>query len=314
MTRRPTVVRVLRVWKGPLLFSAATAGSVVWLLRTAPETEVYIVASAACAALSCGATLVVLATASVLFRLRVVAAQRLAGLEAAAVGRTAHLRFLQRLDHELKNPLTAIRVGLANIALADVAEPRRVAIAAVEAQIVRLGRLVTDLRKLSDLTDRSLDRRPVDVGRLLAEAAEAAEDAANTAGTSVREIQVVVPTVPWPLPLVLGDAELLSLALHNLVVNAVKYSSPDGTVELRGFHEGGHVVVEVADTGMGIESDEVPQVWDELVRGRAARAFPGSGLGLPLVRTIVQRHDGDCELHSVAGVGTVVRLRLPVHP
>ncbi|MGP3927968.1 sensor histidine kinase [Streptomyces sp. 8N616] len=312
MTVRSPALRMLRVWKGPLLCVAVTAGATLWLRRTAPGTEVYISGSAAAAALGCGTTLVLLAAATVLVRLRIVAARRTGALQEAAVGRAAHHRFLERLDHELKNPLTAIRAGLANIAASSAAtEPLRATVTGVEAQTVRLERLVRDLRKLTDLADRPLDRQPVDIGELLTEAAEAAAD---VEGMNGREIKVVVPTVPWPLPPVVGDADLLALAVHNLVVNAVKYSGPDGTVELRGFHERGHVVVEAADTGMGIEADEAPQVWEELVRGRAARALPGCGLGLSLVRTIVQRHEGGCELHSVAGVGTVVRLRLPVHP
>jgi two-component system OmpR family sensor kinase len=68
----------------------------------------------------------------------------------------------------------------------------------------------------------------------------------------------------------------------------------------------------VADTGPGIPEDETPRVWDELHRGRAARGIPGSGLGLALVRAIVERHGGQVTIRSRLGQGTVVRVRLPV--
>lgn len=78
------------------------------------------------------------------------------------------------------------------------------------------------------------------------------------------------------------------------------------------FEEDEHVVVEVADTGIGIPDDEPGQVWEELARGRAARGVPGTGLGLTLVRVIATRHGGQAVLRSRAGQGTVVSLRLPL--
>ena len=80
---------------------------------------------------------------------------------------------------------------------------------------------------------------------------------------------------------------------------------------MRAFEDGARVAIEVADTGPGIPEAEQPHVWEELYRGQATRAVPGSGLGLALVRTIVQRHDGRIDLRSRVGQGTVVTLRLP---
>ena len=73
----------------------------------------------------------------------------------------------------------------------------------------------------------------------------------------------------------------------------------------------GHVVLEVADTGQGIAAEDLPQVWDELYRSPAARTVPGSGLGLPLVRAVVERHGGRVGVESRLGSGTVVRVSLP---
>jgi len=102
------------------------------------------------------------------------------------------------------------------------------------------------------------------------------------------------------------------VAVQNLVTNAVKYSRPGDTLEIRASEDGDAVLVEIADTGIGIPADEVAQVWDELARGRAARAIPGTGIGLALVRVIVARHGGRVAIRSREGQGTVVSLWLPV--
>jgi two-component system OmpR family sensor kinase len=109
-----------------------------------------------------------------------------------------------------------------------------------------------------------------------------------------------------------GDVDLLFLAVHNLISNALKFSRAGDTVEVRAFEDGQTVAIEVADTGPGIAEADVPHVWEELYRGQGARGIPGSGLGLSLVQAIVLRHEGTVRLRSREGQGTVVSLRLPV--
>jgi two-component system OmpR family sensor kinase len=216
-------------------------------------------------------------------------------------------RFLRRLDHELKNPLTAIRAGLVNVVEAPDEAARMDAVNTVEAQSVRLSRLSADLRKLSELETREIERTPVNVAVLLEEAFSIAQDRATTE----RSLSLSIPQAPWPLPEILGDQDLLFLAIHNLLENAVKFSRPKDRVEVRAFEDGANIVIEVADTGPGIPEDELPYVWDELYRGKGARGIPGSGLGLALVRAIAERHQGRVSLRSRKGQGTVVTLRLP---
>jgi two-component system OmpR family sensor kinase len=83
-------------------------------------------------------------------------------------------------------------------------------------------------------------------------------------------------------------------------------------VEIRAFEDGNTLVIEVADTGPGIPDDELPYVWEELYRGQSARGVPGSGLGLALVRAVIERHSGRVNLRSRIGQGSVFTLRLPV--
>jgi two-component system OmpR family sensor kinase len=109
-----------------------------------------------------------------------------------------------------------------------------------------------------------------------------------------------------------GDPDLLFLAVHNLVINALKFSEAGDLVEVRANEQGSHVFIEVADTGCGIPNEEAPQIWDELYRGQSAHGTPGSGLGLALVRAIVERHCGQVEMRSRMGQGSVFTVRLPL--
>jgi two-component system, OmpR family, sensor kinase len=223
------------------------------------------------------------------------------------------LRFYMRLDHELKNPLTAIRAGLANIeqggGMALASAGATTALASVSIQADRIAGLVSDLRKLADLETQKIETELVDLTGLLDEVAEAVDE---IPAARQRIIRVTVPRAPWPLPFVEGDRDLLFIAIQNLVANAVKFSAPGDTVEVRASEDGAVLLLEVADTGVGIPADEIGQVWQELARGRVARSLPGTGIGLALVRVIIVRHGGQVAIRSRNGQGTVVSIRLPV--
>ncbi|CAL4860496.1 HAMP domain-containing sensor histidine kinase [Microbacterium sp. MM2322] len=220
--------------------------------------------------------------------------------QATRAAAAEHRRFLDRLDHELKNPITAIRAA---VAVSDAATPQ---LAAIDAQTTRMARLVGDLRKLGELQTAPMERVAVDPSDVIADVAATIGEAQG------RDIRVTVPSAPWPLPAVTGDPDLLFTAVHNVVSNAVKYSEPGDAIEVRGIERAGRVVIEVADTGRGIPAADVASVLDELARGANARDRPGSGLGLALVRTIVERHGGTVSVDSHEGRGTRVSIDLPV--
>ena len=236
---------------------------------------------------------------------------------AAEDSMTKRNRMLIRLDHELKNPLTALRTSAASIrevvrdggTLAEV-EP---AAKQVDVSSRRVARLLADLRRLADVETRIIEYARVDLDALIH---QAVEDASTAPGAEDRMIVATVARAPWRLPDVAGEEDLLLTAILNLLGNALKYSSQAEVVELRANEQiiDGHrwVVVEVADTGSGIPLAEQEAVWDELSRGSRVRAVAGSGMGLSLVRAIVTRHGGSVQLLSQEGVGTSVRMVLPV--
>ena len=181
----------------------------------------------------------------------------------------------------------------------------------VDAQARRMGRLVTDLRKLADLETAALALEDVDIAETVQDAAQAVSEEGAARGGAPR-IRLDLPRVPWPLSHVRGDGDLLYSAVYNVISNASKYTAPGGTVEVRGREESGTVTIEVADTGIGVPQADLPAVWSELARAGNARGLPGSGLGLALVATIVRRHGGSVRMASREGVGTRVWLSLPV--
>lgn len=299
-------------WSWVLALLPAVAGAAVAGLATTerlPNPILFVRADLGTAAVLVGVVLSIplLAGVGLWRRLNRRHERRLADVQRRAA--EDRRRFLRRLDHELKNPLTAIRAGLANLVDGSSDETQTEVLSTVEAQVVRLSRLTADLRKLSDLETRQLELGPVDVAELLREAVAVAHEQPEA---DERQLTLTLPQAPWPVPDVKGDWDLLFLVIYNLLENALKFTRPGDTVEVRAFEDGTSVVIEVADTGPGISEDEAPHVWQELYRGHSARGVPGSGLGLALVRAIVERHGGEITLRSRAGQGTVVTVRLPM--
>ena len=219
-------------------------------------------------------------------------------------------RFLRRLDHEMKNPLTGLRAALDNLQEAQSKDERiRAGENAKRAQ-ERLSALLTDLRKLADLEERQIEREKVDVPDLLDDVVEAARTIPAYEG---RNISLFVTKIPSPFPCVIGDRDLLVLAMYNLVENALKFTSADEPVEVRALEDGKAIVVEVADSGAGIQSEDLAKIFEELYRGNNARGTEGSGLGLALVNRIVTLHGGQIFVRSRQENprGTVFTVRLP---
>jgi two-component system OmpR family sensor kinase len=213
-------------------------------------------------------------------------------------------QFLADASHELRTPVTAIagfadlyRNGaVSDMGLEDVM--RRIG-----QESARMRSLVEDMLLLARLDEgRPMDREPVDVTAL---ATDAALDA--SAGHPSRRVSVEGASGL----IVLGDDARLRQVLANLVTNSLKYTR--GAVSITIMTKGSTVVIDVGDHGPGLESEAVGRAFDRFWRSAEARAQPGSGLGLSIVRGIVAAHDGNVEMQSSAE-GTHVRVSLPVAP
>jgi signal transduction histidine kinase len=144
----------------------------------------------------------------------------------------------------------------------------------------------------------------VDVGEILRDVHELYADVAEEKRVDV-DVEVPVPVVA------LADRNRLRQVVANLLDNAVKYTPGGGRVTMRGRSAGPGVEIEVEDNGPGIAADDLPRIWDRLYRGDRSRSERGLGLGLSLVRAIVQAHKGRADVESSPGRGARFTIRLP---
>ncbi len=219
--------------------------------------------------------------------------------------------FVANVSHELKTPLTAIRGAVETMVEDDEMDPaiRARFLGKVRDQCSRLTSLVSDLLVLSrvELLEGELEKEPVDVRGPVREAAGGWQPAAVEKNLS---LSIEVP--PEPL-LVEGDRESLRQAVDNLASNAIRYTPPGGRVWIRARHEGGEIVLEAEDTGIGIEPRHQERVFERFYRVDKARSreLGGTGLGLAIVKHIALAHGGRVSLSSVPGRGSVFRVHLP---
>ncbi|MFN8530605.1 MAG: sensor histidine kinase [Anaerolineae bacterium] len=115
------------------------------------------------------------------------------------------------------------------------------------------------------------------------------------------------------LPRIRGDFDYLSDALGQILENALRFTLPDGTVTIVTGATESSVWIEVRDTGIGIEEDELPHIFETFWRNDKAHTTPGFGLGLPIAKRIIAQHNGEISVSSYQGQGTTFRVTLPLN-
>jgi signal transduction histidine kinase len=217
--------------------------------------------------------------------------------------------------HQLRSPLGTIRTSLQVLTegIADPSSPRgkRLLQGAVD-RANDLLRTVNDLLELAKVREgrqRAPWHRSLILNQLLADLLDDLAPAAEERGIElVPEFDGVV-VLDWGVP---PD---LVYAFENLISNAIKYSRPDGRVTVRLATEDEHAVVRIVDRGIGIPDDLVDDVFSEFVRAPNAKlhAAEGTGLGLTIVREVVEAHAGEVGIEATGERGTTIRVRLPLH-
>jgi signal transduction histidine kinase len=220
--------------------------------------------------------------------------------------------FLAMLAHELRNPLAPIANASELLSRSIRNDPRaQTAIGMVKRQVTQLTRLVDDLLDVSRITQGriELETRPVDFAAVVAQAVETVEPQLRE-----RRHRLSTTTSGYGPLFVLGDFARLVQCVANLLTNAVKYTEPGGEISVcsRGDETG--IVVEIADTGIGITPELLPRVFDLFVQSERSldRAKGGLGIGLAVVKRLVEMHDGEVRAESEGpGRGSTFRIRLP---
>ncbi len=216
--------------------------------------------------------------------------------------------FVADASHEMKTPVAGILASVEAAETALVRDPERVRgfLDQASASARHLARLVGDLLDLSRLEVAEPQRQPVALDEVVRDEVERAGTAAEQAGVRL-EFDVAPVTV-------IGARADLGLAVGNLIENAIRYSAPGGTVEVRLRVDGDLAEVTVRDTGIGIPTWALPRVFERFFRVDAARsrATGGTGLGLAIVKHVVERHGGTVDVTSELGVGSTFRMRIPI--
>jgi PAS domain S-box-containing protein len=220
--------------------------------------------------------------------------------------------FLAVLAHELRNPLAPIRYAVAMARKGGRPETERLrAQAIIERQVEHMGRLLDDLLDVSRITRGTLilRRSTVDLAAVVAAAQESARPLIEA-----RSHTLVVHLPVEKLRLV-ADPMRLAQVLANLLVNAAKYTDPGGRIELEARRKGGELVIAVRDNGMGISAEMMPRVFTLFAQASPAleRSEGGLGIGLALVRGLLELHGGTVSAHSGGvGQGSEFLVRLPI--
>jgi len=215
-------------------------------------------------------------------------------------------RLAADVAHELRTPLAALQAGLEELrdGLAN-ADPQR--LAGLHDQALRVGRVVDDLAQLSSAEAAALTLRLADADLAAITASAVATQAPSLRAAGLR----LVTSLDQPVP-VRADADRLHQAITNLLTNAARYCRPGDSVSVRAHVAAAMAVVQVSDTGPGIDSADLPHVFDRLWRGSASAAVAGSGIGLAVVRELVTAHGGTVSAESEPGHGATFTLRLPL--
>jgi signal transduction histidine kinase len=219
--------------------------------------------------------------------------------------------FVALISHDLRTPLTSI-MGYLELTLEDedVTEQQRRYLQVVDRNAERLLRLVNDLLFVARLEAGELDLHPteLDLAEMVRQSVSEAEPRAAAGGLSLScEAQSVPP--------VTGDKGRIFQLLDNLVSNAIKFTPAGGDVRVSVAPVNGVVRLEVADTGIGIASDEQRRLFERFFRasGAAERHIAGTGLGLYIARAIVEAHGGSISVESEPGLGTAFSIDMPVN-
>ena len=222
--------------------------------------------------------------------------------------------FVSTVSHEFKSPLTSIRqlAEMLQSGRVPSEERRQKYYDVLLEQSERLALLTDNILSLAKIESGRAEFKfePTDIAALLTEVVTSIQERVRHEGFAIGL------EVEGDLPSLAADRSALAQAVTNLVDNAIKYSGDSRTVSVRAAHEGPAVVITVLDSGVGIRKEDLGKVFERFFRAgdELTRTVKGSGLGLTLVKEVVEAHGGKISVESEPGKGSVFSIRLPLPP
>jgi signal transduction histidine kinase len=219
--------------------------------------------------------------------------------------------FIAHLSHEFKTPLTSIKSYSEMLMDGEVdeGEMKKDFYNIINIEADRLASLVQNLLSISrmEMGNLTINKALVKTDLLIKDSFAAIETAAKNKNIFLER------NVSENLPSLVGDKELLKVAIINILNNAVKYTPENGKVTFSLLNQNGFIVFDVIDTGYGISQEDLPLIFDKAYRSEdpLVRETPGSGLGLAITQEIIQLHGGEIEVDSESGNGTHFAIKLP---
>jgi signal transduction histidine kinase len=210
--------------------------------------------------------------------------------------------------HDIRNPLTKA-MGYLSLLADDLANPSRTQLGfvdSIEHALYQIEEIIKGILAHERATTGELERQPCDLNRITQQAIADYETAAT------EKSQLVTFQPGADLAMVTGDALLLREAIGNLISNAVKYTPQEGRITVRTDMGVNEIVVEITDSGSGISLDDQQELFRPFTRLGSAGTEDGAGLGLSLVKIVVERHGGHVTVDSVLGQGSVFGIHVPV--
>lgn len=218
---------------------------------------------------------------------------------------------LQLVSHELRTPLTSIQ-GLSDVLIKFpvAADESREMLGTIHSEAVRLSETINRYLDLTRLESgaQPLYLTPVDCNQLIA-------DCVRNLSVFAAERNVRLSTrIESAIPILQADAQLLTQAVNNLLSNAIKYSPPNSEVIISSERDQASIVIRVRDQGLGIPEEAREKIFEKFYRLQrdTASGIVGTGLGLPLVKEIVERHGGQIFVESEVAKGSIFTIRLPI--
>lgn len=215
--------------------------------------------------------------------------------------------FVSNVSHEMKTPISIIKNYAELLQMDSISEAQRLEYAkGIEGAAARLSSLISNILKLNKLENQNIvpELEVYDVCRQLCESIFLFEDALEEKGI---ELEADIEDVAK----IRADASLLELVWNNLLSNAVKFTETGGCITIRQTSDEEHIRIEVSDTGCGITKEQINHIFDKFYQGDTSHSREGNGLGLALVKRVLELMDGEIRIDSEIGKGSTFTVTLP---